>query len=322
MNLQSSSTGVLKQSGGSQSSQPSPSAASIMLATTIRSPPSVDDYTPLSEYQSQTPESFSGGKPVLHFHLKGAVASIPRAQRGTLAIFPADSPAAENAVASTNGDTEGLVEQKVDVFVNSEHFTIFSEQTESGVSIPYPSISIHAVKQVSAREGASTPAIWMQLEFSDGGADDDDFNTVELTIVPASSEPPQTAQQLYDAIANCSNLHPDPTNEDEDGDEENDYDRIVFEGNAEQEAVEGFTGVLRGTADGGLPPPMPGSGGWITAENVHEYFDEDGNWIGGSNGEGEAEELGDGAGRTRPREEVDDDGVNGDDAESKRPRVE
>lgn len=166
----------------------------------------------------------------------------------------------------------------------------------------------------------------MQLEFSDGGADDDDFNTVELTIVPASSDESsgEATQQLYDAIANCSNLHPDPIDGDEE--EEDDYDRIVFEGNTDQEAVEGFTGVLRGTADGGLPPPMPGSGGWITAENVNDYFDEDGNWIGGGQGgEGEGEggeELGEGAGRTRPREELEADEVNGDDAESKRPRVE
>ncbi|OAQ65023.1 benzoylformate decarboxylase [Pochonia chlamydosporia 170] len=293
-----------------------------MLATTIRSPPSVEDYIPLSDYQSQTPESFSDGKPVLHFHLKGAVASIPKSQCGTLTIFPTDSPSAENAVARTNGDAEELVEQKVDVFVNSEHFTIFSEKTESGVSIPYPSISIHAVKQVTAQDGSNTPAIWMQLEFSDGGADDDDFNTVELTIVPPSSESPGAAQQLYDAIANCSNLHPDPINGDEE--EEDDYDRIVFEGNTEQEPVDGFTGVLRGAADGGLPPPMPGSGGWITAENVHEYFDQDGNWIkGGAEGEEDGEEEpGEGAGRTRPREELEADGVNGDDAETKRPRVE
>ena len=34
----------------------------------------------------------------------------------------------------------------------TRHFTIFSEKTESGVSIPYPSISIHAVKQVTAED--------------------------------------------------------------------------------------------------------------------------------------------------------------------------
>ena len=78
---------------------------------------------------------------------------------------------------------------------------------------------------------------------------------------------------------------------DEDEDEE---DRIVFEGEHNAVAVEGFSGVFTGSADGGLPPPMPGSSGWITAENVHEYFDEDGNWIGEG---GVSGELGDGAGR-------------------------
>ncbi|KAG6040315.1 hypothetical protein E4U41_000911 [Claviceps citrina] len=298
-----------------------------MLPTTIRSPPSLDDYVCLAQYQSQTPESFSDGKPVLHLHLEEARASIPKSQCGTLAIFPADSPASDAPEAAcTNGDGEQIVEQAVDVFVNSENFTVFSQKNESGVSIPYPSISIHAVKQVPGQAGgASKSSIWMQLEFSDGGADDDDFNTVELTISPADAA---DAQKLYDAIANCSNLHPDPAQGNEE--EEDDYDRIVFESNAEGgEAVEGFTGVLRGATDGGLPPPLPGSGGWITADNLHEYFDGDGNWIGdgggdesGMEGEGEGEELGDGAKRTRLRDEVDGGGINGDeDSESKRPRV-
>lgn len=162
----------------------------------------------------------------------------------------------------------------------------------------------------------------MQLELSDGGPDDDDFNTVELTIIPpASDASPSLASQLFEAIAKCSDLHPDPNdNGDEDEDE---YDRIVFEGAAEHEAIEGFSGVLRGATDGSLPAPMPGSGGWITADNVHEYFDEDGNWIGEG---GEGEELGEGAGRTRARDEVDGDEANGqgqeDDPDNKRPRVE
>jgi nucleotide-sensitive chloride channel 1A len=208
--------------------------------------------------------------------------------------------------------------------VQFSNFVLFSPQAEAGVSIPYPSISIHAVKQVDGpQEGSKIPAVWMQLEFADGGADDDDFNTVELTITPKDSDAtPTHASQLYEAVANCSNLHPDPNNEDEsDGDE---YDRIVFEGGAEHETLEGFTGVLRGNAEGGLPPPMPGSGGWITADNVHEYFDEEGNWIGGN--QEESGELGEGAGRTRGRDELEADAVNGngtadEDPENKRPRV-
>ena len=56
-----------------------------------------------------------------------------------------------------------------------------------------------------------------------------------------------------------------------------------------------------GARDGGLPPPMPGSGGWITADNVGEFFDEEGNWRGGW--------LGPGAGMVRSRDE--DEGADG-----------
>ncbi|KAF4120754.1 hypothetical protein GMORB2_2758 [Geosmithia morbida] len=291
-----------------------------MPPTTIRTPPSVEDYTPLEEFQTQTPETFVGGKPILHLYVSNAKATVPKSQTGVLAVFPADAPAAS---INTDGEAEQLVERQVDVFVNSENFTIFSRDAEAGVSIPYPSISIHAVKQV-----ADTPAVWMQLEFSDGGGDDDDFSCVELTIVPpaASTTSPEDADtrspavRLYEALAACSNLHPDPQGDEYDEDDE---DRIVIEGSADHEALEGFTGVLHGSADGSLPPPMPGSGGWITADNVNDYFDEEGNWIGGGDG---AEEAGDestnGAGRTRAHEEIDGEDVNGQvSEEAKRPRV-
>jgi len=61
--------------------------------------------------------------------------------------------------------------------------------------------------------------------------------------------------------------------------------------------------------DGSLPPPFPGSGGWITADNLHEYFDTDGNWIGGP--DADVEPLGEGAGRVRTRDEVDSEDING-----------
>jgi nucleotide-sensitive chloride channel 1A len=58
---------------------------------------------------------------------------------------------------------------------------------------------------------------------------------------------------------------------------------------------------------------MPGSGGWITAENMADYFDEDGNWRGGE--EGEEDQLGPGAGTVRSREEdpkMDEENEDGD----------
>lgn len=152
-------------------------------------------------------------------------------------------------------------------------------------------------------------------------SDDEQPETVSITMIPtASAPPPSTAptentddaletedepqlspvQALYKALSDCSDLHPDP---DEEGDEG--MSRIMAAGLAQP-----------GTMDGSLPPAMPGSGGWITAENMHEFVDEEGNWIGGEDeeelqkqdaGNGDRE-LGPGAGTVRSREdEVDGD---------------
>jgi len=66
--------------------------------------------------------------------------------------------------------------------------------------------------------------------------------------------------------------------------------------------------------DGGdiLDDSAPGASGWITAENMDEYVDEEGNFTGMVIGE----ELGPGAGTVRTRDEVTD-GVNGDGHEGK-----
>lgn len=162
----------------------------------------------------------------------------------------------------------------------------------------------------------------MQLELLDPHAvsDDDEPDVVELTLIPSSDGETVSIQKLFDAVSNCSNLHPDPTFED-DEDFEDGNDRIIFEGNVGYEGISGLPGVQMGVADGGLPPPFPGSGGWITAENVSEYFDADGNWIGDTTTGDEG--LGDGAGRIRTRGEMD--GMNGDGKlesdDNKRPRT-
>lgn len=163
----------------------------------------------------------------------------------------------------------------------------------------------------------------MQLELSDpyGVTDDEDLDIVELSLGSDSTAIPNTGiQPLYDAVTNCSNLHPDPTMDNDEEMENGTDSRIVFEGNVGYEGLNGLPGVQVGATDGGLPPPFPGSGGWITADNVNEYFDADGNWI-GENGEG----LGEGAGRVRTHDEVDGEGgVNGHGEETddnKRPRT-
>ena len=187
-------------------------------------------------------------------------------------------------------------------------------------------IALHATKSVSlssAQDGAAgdmhtEPAVCMQLLVSPEH-DQDEFGMAELTLIPPPAEtkpaaaPTVTAAHLFAAISDCSNLHPDPVQEGSNYDDDDDDDDYYY----------------YNSDDGGLPPPVPGSGGWITAENVDEYFDGDGNFIAGHGAKHDDEgELGDGAGRVRPRDEVDmGEGANGvsdhgGGAESKRPRVE
>lgn len=94
-----------------------------MSLQTVRSPFSLNDYTPLSEHQEQTPSSFYDGKPVLHYRATGAKAWIPKSQLGKLPFFPADLSSEPTAPESSalNGQTEESVEQKVDLFVNSQY---------------------------------------------------------------------------------------------------------------------------------------------------------------------------------------------------------
>ena len=94
-----------------------------MSLETVRSPFAPGDYTALAEHQEQTPDSFYDAKPVLHYHATAAKAWIPESQRGKLPFFPADLSSAPTA--PENGaladQTEGNVEQTVDLFVNSRY---------------------------------------------------------------------------------------------------------------------------------------------------------------------------------------------------------
>ena len=131
----------------------------------------------------------------------------------------------------------------------------------------------------------------MQLVLSENPANtaDEDLEMLECTLIPSSTASLSTApasnttdeiesqtdaggeatqtpgQALYAAVTACADLHPDPAEDDE-------------------EEV-----------------GLPGAGGWITSENLHEFMDEEGNLSINRDDEG----LGAGAGAVRER---DDDG--------------
>ncbi|KAI0471750.1 regulator of volume decrease after cellular swelling-domain-containing protein [Xylariaceae sp. FL0804] len=322
-----------------------------MLATVIDACPSADeDFEPLSEYQAQTPETFFDGKPILFYHDANIKAWIARGQYARLpALFSGITQASPPEAYALEGEGQDTSEEeRIEVFVASDKLTIFSHSRGSGYQIPYPAITLHAVKNfhhlhMPEDQSFKFVGVYMQLEFASPGGDDDGDepeDPIELTLVPYKGLPKEhptpddrtidplnteRTNALFNQISACSNLNPDPGHE-EDEEDDGDGDHIIFEGDVPQPgtAVEGLPDVLRGDGAGGLPPPMPGSSGWITAENVHEYFDEEGNWIGQ---DGVSGELGDGAGRVRGRDEVEQqDGTNGhtdaEDGEAKRTRTE
>jgi nucleotide-sensitive chloride channel 1A len=141
----------------------------------------------------------------------------------------------------------------------------------------------------------------MQIESGTDSCEGEEENIIELTITSGSNSgtgSELSILDLYSAVSACSNLHPDPGIGSDDPEDISSIgdDRIMFEG-----SVGYASGIVlpgNNAGDGGLPPSFPGSGGWITAENVGEYFDENGDWRSG---------LGLGAGTVREREDEDAD---------------
>jgi nucleotide-sensitive chloride channel 1A len=121
---------------------------------------------------------------------------------------------------------------------------------------------------------------------------DDDFETLDLNLIPTespaptegsngTSETPNPAKSIFEALSACADLHPDP----ESGEEEEGEDTA------------------------------PGEGGWITSENMDQMMDADGNFVGfGTLGAGA------GTIRTRDEdmEDAEEDGAEVDDTKWRR----
>jgi len=128
-------------------------------------------------------------------------------------------------------------------------------------------------------------ALYINISLNDAETvnEDDDILMLEITVLPPSyaTKPTDTCiTEFFTALNTCADLHPDPDGSEDDGDD-----------------------VLDDTA--------PGASGWITAENMDEYMDENGNFSGMIIGD----ELGPGAGTVRAREDGDEgtSGANGSD---------
>lgn len=88
----------------------------------------------------------------------------------------------------------------------------------------------------------------MQIEFHDGNgsADEEEPEILELSLL---GMPDEDMQKLYEAVSNCSNLHPDPEAGGDEEMEDGGDSRIMFEGNVGYEGISGLPGVQRGVSD-------------------------------------------------------------------------
>lgn len=163
----------------------------------------------------------------------------------------------------------------------------------------------------------------MQINTHTTSFDDHDYSSLEITIYPPQTTLTTSAEggnvtgstkELFEALAQCSDLHPDVRpgffggGEDEDeADDGDDAGVIYFDHSATGGAAGGGGITFLGGADevGGIPALAPG--GWITAENVDRI-----QWtIDGQSGVGDPNNanLGPGAGNIRRRDDGDTGGV-------------
>ncbi|KAF4555125.1 LOT5-like protein [Elsinoe fawcettii] len=271
--------------------------------------PSKEDFQALEEYQASTPATFFGGKPVLHYHNPSCTLTVSTSALASTALsnLAATTPDAKvngdshtNGTSNTNGESNDPdTTLKVEAWVTSAHFTLFSPSAGKGLQIPYPVISLHA------QQGQG---LYMQLILNASAhTSDDELETLELVLTPdaqsstssddnasasdgISGQTKSEAEALYAAVSDCADLHPDPDPDDEG-----------------EENAASLMAMLQGAAGGDID--LSG-GGWITADNMHEHMDADGNITFPGGEAGEIEGLGPGAGTRRgPEDDADQDGV-------------
>lgn len=272
----------------------------------ITTAPQTSDFTPLSEYSSQTPGSFFGATPVLHYHSPNSLLKIPREQFNAQPDF---QTLAESSSYPTTGAEEYVQIEGVDVWVTSRHVLLFSTGKGAGLRIEYPTIT------VTAQDGRD---VLLELNLSDQDTADEDIQFVQMRIVAGAVEGASAGQTeggaatngtsgqegaaasstaLFKAISDCQELNPDPPQ--------------LGDGDDEEGGIGG-------------DPTAPGATGWITSENMGDYMDENGEFrmpegVTVISGEEEEAPLGEGAGRRRGAEEIDrdDDAVDGADGDGK-----
>jgi len=320
----------------------------------LSSAPTTSSFTPLSEHQSSTPATFFGAKPVLHAAFTNADALLsPRDLKSWdhwREVFSTPSSNTRSTTNGTNGTTpethqEGddtvesrLVYTSISGFITSDSVILFPSTTSpsgsKAISIPYPSISLHATQRIHVSsehtyhspsqetDQAGAPhtqqqALYLQLDLGNPHTrnpadDEDEGQTADLLIVPSTSitdpAPSTTSTSTFTSDQDATPPSQTPQGQ-------ADLVKHIFEALsrcADLHPDPASADSDEDMEDGG---GMPSAGGWITSENVDEFAARFG--VDGDDGESEiledgvnSGELGPGAGtrRTRDEGEGDDEG--------------
>ncbi|GAA5902337.1 Voldacs domain-containing protein [Sporobolomyces salmoneus] len=168
-----------------------------MAITLLTSPPPALTPPELQDLSQSTPASFEGIAPLLrHFE-----------EEVEIRVEPA---------------FEGFAGGKGNVYITEEALSFFSTSTSTGISFPYPHITLHAVSRASSIPSAATtngdsngtepttsnggPCLYCQLEESEQIDDSDDGSgTREMWIVPKQEE---NLEKIFSSLSYCASLHP------------------------------------------------------------------------------------------------------------------
>ncbi|BGP43704.1 hypothetical protein JCM10449v2_007749 [Rhodotorula kratochvilovae] len=174
-----------------------------MAITLLTAPPAALSRDELLAISAATPSSFEGIPPLTRHH-------EPQGVR-----IRVDPP----LQGFTGEGLEGAL------WVTEEALSFFSPASQSGISLPYPHLTLHAISRQPAPSSSSgggangaTAAeggacIYCQIEESEDLADDDaGEGSREMWITPSSGE--GSVDAIFAALSLCASLHPPTSSSD------------------------------------------------------------------------------------------------------------
>jgi chloride channel, nucleotide-sensitive, 1A len=87
---------------------------------TVETPPTLDSFTPLDEHQSQTPDTFFGGTPVLHLHCSDVKVLVSRKSLGEYSLLQSLLPSQDQSQRQEQDSDEEVVISGVELWVSSK----------------------------------------------------------------------------------------------------------------------------------------------------------------------------------------------------------